>query len=725
MNLYDLFHYIYNKIVFDDKINERSVFNDEEIRRIYNCLISLYFILKEKYGDEIDNQIEECMKKAVLPTNSSAVKPSKFEVLGMCHRNMELFPDDTLENNISRLIFWLAFYNSNSLAIVYEKSNQEEFEQKWEKTLSYVCEKFEMKNSPDEDYNQTSLALAFLYLYIYIILQKEELIQEDLDFWSSNSIDFSIYLPLDGTVNLGYFQYLITKNKTQYCKKVIFDDAMDNGLTICDDKSQIEKIIITQFDCGFISNASQKTEVFFYQLVELISVQKKDWPFLSELDNYDYNNYKNLLEASTDWLKLFHVFSSGMQNNEAKIKLKKCLYDTSCHFSGTDVFPTEKFTCCKILAKIDECNFMVRGIIYPNLYGKVTTCVKSIIFRELPLKTTHYLEIMHNTVMSHLGTFVYALYQMCVKKEVCAEYKKEYCEKVKKAVDGFDFNNISFDDELRNNVLVQMVSWVFIAEIYAYLKTEVVICEYLKDNEEIIRDFSGYSPDLIPELYEVWLDDLTIKRPKTTILMYEGCPIGGKVKYEVLNEDLESFYKKHKLFADKDIKELITKTKSAIIRFFGDTHIEQLEKQCTLRQFMTVSLLIAKPQKGKGSLPNVPEFKFYNSKKRNLSVRTLITDPNIKCMYKDIAFVSKIMEYQNHSFIATSRLDLYNDLVITAYKKITDYFEQQIPIIKTGSIEKAHREDEQLERKITPYELLVSVYRITIDIFDKLLDEMP
>ena len=721
MNLYNLFHYIHNEIVFDDKVNKRSVFNEEEMLRIYNCLISLYFILKEKYGDEIDNQIEKCMKKAALPTNSSSIKPSKIEILGMCHRNMEQFDTDSLERDIAYLILLLADFNYNRSRIEGDEKKACKFEQKWETALTHICKSFGVVNCPNENYNQTGLALSFLYLYLYIVLKKDKTIKRTLDFWSSNSVDFSIYLPLEGMVNLGYFQYLINKNKTKYCKEVNFDDAVKNGLTIRVDKSQIEKIKITQFDCGFVSNAQLK----FSQLVELISVLKKGRVCFDETEVYDYDNYKNLLEVSTGWLKLFHVFIEKTCDDQAKIKLKKCLYDTSCHFAGTGDFSSQKFTCSRILAKIDECNFMVRGIIYTDLYGKVVTCIKSIIFREFPLKTIHYLEDVHNTVMSHLGTFVYALNRMCVKKEVCSEYKKEYCDKVIRAVDGFDFNNISFDNELRGNTLVQMVSWEFIAEIYAYLKTEVVICEYLRGNDQIIRDFSGYSPDLVPEFYEVWLDEATVKRPEVTILEFEGYLCPPKVNYVCLEKELKDFYMEQKAFANKNISDLITNTKSAIIRFFGDTHIEQSEKRCTLRQFMTVSLLIAKRQKGKGSLPNVPEFKYYNSEKRNLSVHTLLTDPNIKCMYKDIAFASKIMEYQNHSFIATSRLDLYNDLVITAYKKITDYFEQQIPIIKTGSIEKSHREDKQLERKITPYELLVSVYHITIDIFDKLLDEMP
>lgn len=596
-----------------------------------------------------------------------------------------------------------------------EEEQQTKMEDLWNNLITYFRKEFGITNNVNEDYNETRIVVSVLYVYLYIVLDKARLIQNKIDFWCPNSIDNLLFLPLEGIVNLGYFQYLISPNKEMYCKEVIYNkEENDFGQLIRFKKDEITSISITQFDCGYIDKSNKNTSLRFSDLVEMISVLKGQNNFVNG-NVYDYNNYKNLLEISTDWLKLFHIFTADSKTDNAKIKIKKVLYDTSCYFSGKNEFPREKFTCCRILGKSDECNYMVNGILYPNLYGTVTSCIKSIAFRELNLETIHYLEGIRKTVMSHLGEFVSDYKSMLNSEKLDHDTKKAHFERTIKMVEDYKLKSVPSDSALRNNALIQIVAWEFISEIYSHLKVEVVVCEYLKNNDAIIRDTYGYSPDKVPVELEVYLDSLEIVtcNPKC-----EQC------QDPIENNNLEYFYRNQSVFKNKDIKSLIEITKGTILKFFSDTHLNYAKKHCSLRQFMTVSLLLVKRQKRKEGLANIPEFKYYNSQKRSLSVRTLLTDPDINCTLKDVAFASKIMDYQNHVFIKTSHVEWYNDLAILSYKKIINFFEEKIPILKTGEKSKATNEDASLEERITPLDLLISAYDITVNLFDKLLDDL-
>lgn len=140
---------------------------------------------------------------------------------------------------------------------------------------------------------------------------------------------------------------------------------------------------------------------------------------------------------------------------------------------------------------------------------------------------------------------------------------------------------------------------------------------------------------------------------------------------------------------------------------------------------MTVSLVLVKSQKGKTIFPKVPEFKFYGHQTQRLSVHEFLTSQELGLDLKRVLFASKLFEHQNHAFIKSSRIDLYDEFIVKFYGKIMGFLHEKIPIIKNGNRNEAEALENKLKERYTPYSILKSLYDITLDIIDKLSDEMP
>lgn len=679
LNKFHWWHSNFQKLEIED------AFSEEVQSSIYTSLITLYRILSN-HSSDFNSDIENQMKLLKCNKNFSNVKPSFNELRCMCERNLCLFSKDSREYKV---IFEFAHY----MRILYFYSDNDNMQQVWEDHFSDTCFLFET-DFLSRYYKLGCAFFAFFYYYLFLILEKEGLIHEDYKPWEESLVNNWIYLPLEGTVNLVYFNFLINPNKNKFSKFISLD------------LSRCEENILCQYDCGFTSNKRQLLALNKHELIFLLDPSRN-----KEDNKADEGQIKKYINTSVKWIKCFHaVIKKANTFNETLLKLIKALHDIEMNLVVEKAHKQEAYSIYKVLANTDECNFSVRGILYKNIFGKVSTCIKSTVFRDLPLPTIWNLEHTHDTVMNHLGCFAKWVCNIWVTDEETDDNdKEELFDDVIAKIKNFQFKE-EFTDNFKDNALVQIVAWLFLAEIYAYLKTEVVISAYMNEHIQAINNSNGYFFEKVPENLNVVFEDLSIYRNN------------GNGNFNKTSLTLDHFYKMHIIFSKVNISELIKDTKAAMLNFFADTLLFIKGPQnCSLRQFLAVSLILVKTKKGSTIFPKIPELKHYWHATQNLSAYEYLTDPTWGYNLKQILFASKIFEHQRHAFIQTSRFDLYYMLIISSYKKIMDYLDEKIPIIKDGKKSHAEKAEKTLLPKLTSYQLLMSVYDITINLFDKLM----
>lgn len=542
--------------------------------------------------------------------------------------------------------------------------------------------------------NEQKTLLGLFYLYIYIVLEKIGLIEDDLKLWNQKLIDHVVYLPLEGTISIESFQFFFSPYSDKLSSPISFMKKCDeHGRKLLLSYSDIRKNGISQYDCGFKALGNNKYSLIKSELTEILYI-------LSHyadvgIVKYETNNVKNLLDIPLEWLTLFHIYTSNTEN-DSWIKLVKAVKDV-------EIFWTEKSkkknSIYQILAKVNACNFNVRGIIYNDLYGNITICIKSILFRELEPSMIYLLEDKHDTIMHHLGNFFEALtslfYGIDVKEASCL--KDTLIESIQ------DYTcSLKRDPKDENNAIIQFVSWLFLSEIYSYLSTQLSILKYLDDNIDILKDSNGYNPNLISKSDTIRFKDF-------------------KSKY--FNRRISKNYRQHSIFNNSNINDLIDKTVKAILNFYADTYRFQDKKCLTLRQFMAVSLVIVKAEQGR--FRKIPEDKFYGYATKRLNVSRLLNTPIEQLTLIDILIGSNLFDLQNQIFIDESHIELRNKVITRSCQKIIQYIEFQLPILHIRDKNKAKKDDDLLENKLTPSVLLDAVYDITVNLFDKLLGETP
>ncbi|MCM1167410.1 MAG: hypothetical protein NC299_16575 [Lachnospiraceae bacterium] len=680
------FHWRHNNF---HKLEIDDAFSEEVQSSVYTSLTSLYRILSN-YSPNFNSETEDQMKLLECNKNFSKVKPSFNELRCMCERNLRLFPKDSREYKV---IFEFAHY----MRILDFDRNNDAMQQVWENHFSDTCFSFEADILP-RYYEFGFVFYAFFYFYLFLVLEKEGLIYEEFKPWEVCLVNNWIYLPLEGTVNLVYFNYLINPHKDSFSEFVTLDGSERDANTLC------------QYDCGFISNNCQKLSLNQHELI-----------FLLDATQYNGNNkadegqIKKYVNTPVKWLKCFHVVTKKANTfNATLLKLIKALYDIEENSAIEGLCAYEDYSAYKVLANVDECNFTVRGILYKNIFGNVSTCIKSTVFRDLPLSTIWELEHLHDTVMDHLGNFAKRACDVWFTDENTDDkYKENLLVDLMAKIDNYQFKE-EFKDDFKDNALVQIVAWLFLAEIYAYLKTEVIISDYMNSHIQAINDSRGYCPKEVPTDLNVVFEDLSIYRNK------------GNSCFTNTNFTLDHFYRMHAVFDEENIPELIENTRTAMLYFFADTLLFIKHPQnCSLRQFLAVSLILVKTKKGSSIFPKIPEFNHYGHATQRLSVHEYLKDTTGEYSLKRVLFASKLFEHQMHAFIQTSRHDLYYKLIIASYKKIMNYLDEKIPIIKDGRKSHAEKAEKTLSPKFSSYQLLMSVYDITVNLFDKLLDDIP
>lgn len=665
-------------------------------KEVITSLISLYGVLS-KNSTSFDAQIQQEMAEMQLSCNCSAVRPSLSELLCMCRINQKLFYSGIhSEEDVACLVLlyisqiWLEKQPYEHSANLSE--NTEEFM----KTSASLCQSYSCKSLKiclKKD--NTHFFFLFYYFYLFLVLEKYKLIEDGYNPWSEGLVTNWIYLPLEGTINLVYFNYLITKDKAGFSKLTSYSDK------------EFKANEITQYDCGYITNGDQTVCL---DQKEMICLFEKEIFTPGEVSRDEIKKYINY---PMQWFSCFHIFSSKTEPDENTLKIIKALRDFQNYASIDGLYGYGNNNSYKILANIDECNFNVRGILYDNMFGNASTWIKSTVFRELQLSTIWHLEKIHDIVMDHLGKFVKNASFLAVDQNTNISDKKQLFSTLYRKVNNYKFSK-NIIDKFKDNALIQMVAWLFLSEIYAYIKTEVIISKYMVDNADSFKKNDGYFPEKVPTNIYVILADLSL------------CEKNDDNRPTSICDNIEKYYKQQDIFLKEDINELIQLTKTVIFRFYGDTMVQiQGPQNCTLRQFMTVSLVLVKSQKGTNIFPKITEFKFYGHATQRLSVFKYLTDLQQRCGLKQILFASKLFERQNNIFIKTSHIKLYDKFVVDIYTKILEYLDEKIPILKTGSKTEAEKAEKQLNEKVTPYGLLMFMNDITVNLFDKLLDEMP
>lgn len=668
-----------------------DAFSEEVQRSICTSLMSLYILLS-KQCPSFNSDVHSLMKQLGYHNNFSSIKPSMHELKCMCERNLRLFTEGTHEHTI---IFEITHYIRILASECTNEYSYENMQYIWYNQFENSCFLFE--NDILQQNNELGYVLyVFFYYYLFLILEKENLIVDNYEPWNACLVNNWIYLPFEGSVNLVYFNYLINPGKGRSSKSLeaSCDKFKENMLSKC--------------DCGFMSSTKHQLNINKKELIFLLD------PTLDKnVDKISKDELRKYIKIPLSWLTCFHIASKKDISNETEIKLIKVLHDIEIHSGIKGLCTYGDYSVYKVLSNIDECNFNVRAILYNNIFGNVSTCIKSTIFRDLPLSTIWHLERTHDIVMDHLGNFVKHANCFAVNKNTSISDKEQLFSLLRRKIKNYSFNN-NFSDKFRDNALIQMIAWLFLSEIYAYIKTEVIISKYMVDNVEGFNENDGYFPEKVPADLHVVFEDLSLWKNN------------GDGNSTTICDDVESFYRQQDIFLKEDINVLIQLTRTVIFRFYGDTMVQiQGPQNCTLRQFMTVSLVLVKSQKGTNIFPKIPEFKFYGHSTQRLSVYKYLTDPQQTCDLKQVMFASKLFERQNNAFIKTSRIDLYDKFIIDAYTKILEYLDKKIPILKTGSKTAAEKEEKKLNEKVTPYALLMSVYDVTINLFDKFLGETP
>lgn len=611
--------------------------------------------------------------------------PSLQENIEMCSSLTNCFYDNSPEKALS-----IVFESYSLLASRNFNSKEEDLENEVRKHI----DDFYYQTQYTCPINRKKSLFGLFYLYIYIVLEEIELIEDDIKLWNQKLVDYVIYLPFEGTISIESFQFFFSPYSGKLSSPINFmNKRNEQGRKLLLSYSDIRENGISQYDCGFKAPGNVKISLKKSELIEILYILNNCNDQV--LFNYDQNKNKNLLKIPLEWLALFHVCTNTTESNGC-FKLIKTLKDVEVFWGEKN---KKKISIYQILANANACNFNVRGIIYDDLYGNITICIKSILFRELDSKTIYLLEDKHDTIMDHLGNFIDALTPLFY--DINVEEASDLKDFMIKSIQDFT-GGLKQDPTVESNAIIQFVSWLFLSEIYSYLSTQLSILKYLDDNIDILKDSNGYNPNLIS---------------KSDIIHFKDF----KSKY--FNRRMSKNYRQHPIFNNSNINDLIDKTIKAILNFYADTYRFQDKKCLTLRQFMAVSLVIVKAEQGR--FRKIPENKFYGYATKRLNVSRLLNTPIEQLALIDILIGSNLFDLQNQVFIDGSHIELRNKVITCACQKIIQYIELQLPILRIRDKNKAKKDDNLLKNKLTPSVLLDAVYDITVNLFDKLLDENP
>lgn len=394
------------------------------------------------------------------------------------------------------------------------------------------------------------------------------------------------------------------------------------------------------------------------------------------------------------------------------LKLLKVLHDTGSS-TAMKVLTNDgtNHSIFKVLANFDECNFNVRGVWCNNKYGNISTCVKSIIYRDLELNTIWELEKIHETILRDFGEL--ANYKCWNQEKNMSDLKIfKNIESCQRKVDEFEFTTNCKTKPYNDNVLIQMVAWQFLSEIYSYLKNNLTMQKYVNDNFKNLCNGYGYLPEEISP-------EMNVLLKSTTVVRY----VKKENYYEDTNIPIEAFYSKQPAFASENISELVDLTRSIILNYFAD-HLLDIrgEQNCSLHKFLSASLLLVKSKKGKNIFPMVPNSQYYGYSTQRMSVYELLIRKEHDL--KSVAFGSTLLEYQTQVFKYPKSIFLFNKLILQIYTKIINYLDERIPFLKSGKKASIDKIELVFDKPVSPYELLLSLYNISTTFIDSILEDL-
>lgn len=495
---------------------------------------------------------------------------------------------------------------------------------------------------------------------------------------------------------MAFFNFLINPNKKHFNQPI-------------DDNDQFNDKMISQYDCGFKGELAKQPNL----IAENFAIQ------------YDNSNKVKIenpaskyVENPIDWLKAFHVVKGEVKYDLPLFKTLKLINDTERYADNIRFKKRDNINVSKVLANVDEGNYSVRGVWCDNDYGIISTCIRSIIFRDLELNVIDRLEDMHETVFGHLGHFRNYNFEK-LDKSFCLNFFVYASNEVS----NYKFNVRKINDAFSQNPLVQLISWQYISEFYAYIKTELTITQYIINNFIGICNRRGYKPEIVDLNNNVMLDEnLKVIRFVEHYGMYTGLNIADYyISQPSFNNDNNSKNK---------IADLINRTRSLILNCWPDPLLElRGEQNCSLRQFMTASLLLVKTGKNQNFLKAVPNYIFYghDNNNKNSSVGRLISDvlDGKKRNLKYMALISRLMAAQHLVIVDPEFLCLRNTVILNIYSKIQKFMDDQIPLLKHQTKTAAEEIDRNSKRWVTPYELLLSLEDFTTKVIDKVYEQLP
>lgn len=344
------------------QINNLNIFEQDVMRTIRTSPVSLYAILaKIERGVELD--IQEQMEQRSQPDNYSSVFPSTNQLLCMCKVNENLFDENTFDKMVA---YSITDFLGTTVLISSKPECIEGFSVIWYKETESLWNFWEKSISIKENYFVYKF-YAIYYYYLFIVLEENFLVEDSFKPNKDVLLNNWIYLPLEGTVNLVYFNFIINPNKAKFGKTIDLNDSV------------FKPNVISQYDCGFRETTQQTPCINVNELIFFLN------PDINTIKDIDNDVVKKYIDIPLKWFACMHIVVP-QKYNDSVLKLIKVLYDIS-HNSNIKAFCNRdnKFSIYKVLSNVDECNFNVRGILYDNYFGNVSTGIKSTIFRELSL----------------------------------------------------------------------------------------------------------------------------------------------------------------------------------------------------------------------------------------------------------------------------------------------------------------------------------------------------
>lgn len=225
MNHNDVLNEIASYLSSCEQLMSNGIFSDEVKSSIYNSIFSLYNILS-KQDLCFNTEVQKILNQIPDLKNYSDIKPSLFELICMCKFNEQMFLDSDFNISLANMITMYI----NHIYFSSKESSQNQ--------LGCV-RNFTYKAHQINQFLSTYDFLVYFYYYLFIIFEKVGLIDDEFEPWDECLVSYTIYLPIEGVINLVYFNYIVNPQKGDFSELILRDDH----------KFDIRKI--SQYDCGF------------------------------------------------------------------------------------------------------------------------------------------------------------------------------------------------------------------------------------------------------------------------------------------------------------------------------------------------------------------------------------------------------------------------------------------------------------------------------------------